>query len=84
MADNPCTYVTPKSPRQAVQNALVEIEAEEQKHGVKLSHDLQAEIIVHHIRDYDGGKITLAMIKSLTLDEMKEAIKSIFGWEDNK
>jgi hypothetical protein len=82
MTEKPyATYVTPKSPRQAVQNALVEIESEEQRRSGKLSHDEQAQIIVNHIRDYDGGKITHAMLKGLTL---KDLVKTLFEWEDTK
>src|SRR5579884_3482113 len=59
------TYITPKTPRQAILNALCEIEAE----GIG-ERDEQCNIILRHILDYAGGRIFLLMLKRITQQEL--------------
>lgn len=68
------TYVTPRTPRQAILNALSEIEENQIR-----DHKEQAEIILFHILDYQGGRIMVWMFHKLT---MWEWIKLMFEHED--
>lgn len=55
------TYVTPYTPRQACLNALSEIEA-----NSITDLDRQAEVILFHLRDFEGGRVFLAMRRAFT------------------